>query len=108
MKIRNGFVSNSSTSSFVLLTSKTNHDRVYEQLTDKEKKVIDALIGEGTWLTVPIVSVITISSDSYSTMEDLEIDNIEIDRDEIYGAWNQYQKLIKEHKDAVFTTSIDM
>ena len=46
MKIRNGFVSNSSSSSFVLIVKKEDFDKVYGQLKKKEKKVIDHIDSE--------------------------------------------------------------
>jgi len=46
MKIRNGFVSNSSSSSFILLVKKSDFDTVYGQLKKKEKKVIDFINSE--------------------------------------------------------------
>ena len=41
MKARNGFVSNSSTSSWIIATTEANFKLVYEKLSDFEKKVID-------------------------------------------------------------------
>ena len=43
MKIRKGFVSNSSTSSFMLLSTVENYDKVYNELPDVIKKIVDEL-----------------------------------------------------------------
>lgn len=44
MKIRSGFVSNSSSSSFLMLTRKEDHDEAMAKLTPFERKVIEYLI----------------------------------------------------------------
>lgn len=43
MKIRNGFVSNSSSSSFVLLIPKTDYEKVTKDMTPFEKEVLNQL-----------------------------------------------------------------
>lgn len=40
MKVRNGFVSNSSSSSFVIVTTKDEHEKAFKKLNQEEKNII--------------------------------------------------------------------
>ena len=46
MKVRNGFVSNSSSSSFILATTKENLDNVINSLTEEQVKLYDMMKNE--------------------------------------------------------------
>lgn len=47
MKIRNGFVSNSSSTSFVLLTTEKKLDEVMGSFNEMEREFLDRVIGDG-------------------------------------------------------------
>lgn len=46
MKMRNGFVSNSSSASFVIITTQDNFNKVIEKFEDKERISISKTIGK--------------------------------------------------------------
>jgi len=46
MKIRSGFVSNSSSSSFLMVVSQDTHDKVCANMSETEKKVVDMMTSE--------------------------------------------------------------
>ena len=50
MKIRNGFVSNSSSSSFLLMTTLENHNKTLEKLSKYEKAVMQQIINTRRFL----------------------------------------------------------
>ncbi|MEK6832800.1 MAG: hypothetical protein AABY32_02040 [Nanoarchaeota archaeon] len=57
MKIRNGFVSNSSSSSFVIMTSLENHKKALGQMDEYSRKVMEKLVEKSKLFGRDIVSV---------------------------------------------------
>lgn len=109
MKVRMGFVSNSSSSSFVIVTSVENHERVIKQLNDLEKAVVNAMMYKrsGTFFGREIMVGEEVSSENWYTLSELDIE-VEVDcEDEIYDAWAKYRKLVIENKDEVFTCQVN-
>lgn len=47
MKVRTGFVSNSSSSSFVCVTSKSDHEKIMADISAKQAELIKLVIEEG-------------------------------------------------------------
>jgi len=110
MKVRNGFVSNSSASSFVVLTTKANHDRVMEKLDDYHKAVVNAVSSEVRAFFMDMVVSETSMNQGGDCWEWVDIDfDGEIPKDE-YGddlykdeAFDEYVKQLEENPEEVFT-----
>jgi len=115
MKLRSGFVSNSSTSSFVLVTSVENHERILQQCTEYEKDVIKAMTmtREHKLFGRDIVFMEEYSSSSWWTLAELPFNEKweEFEDENPHArseAWDKYISLIGESPDEeVFTITVE-
>ena len=116
MKIRNGFVSNSSSSSFLVMTTMRNHSRALEKLTDYERAVIKAMIKEHSDTTSlfnqDMICIVSTNTENYCSMSELKLEkkwkkyeekeNPGYYTDVRNTAWERYQELVKENPEEVF------
>ena len=107
MKIRSGFVSNSSSSSFVLVVKEDSFKEAYNKLTDIEKQIIDVVYSSRTVLGQPCKvfgSYYGMDGEGYPSSEDtwyeLELED-DVDPMEVVDHFNT--GLEKLGKDVVFT-----
>jgi hypothetical protein len=108
MKVRTGFVSNSSSSSFTLITTKENYDKMIQELIDEgdlnTKKVAehmaefpeDKFLGKD--ITIFTEYCDTGGEGTLSYMEDL---------DDPYESWGKIQGILGKNPGEVVTSEID-
>lgn len=92
MKIRTGFVSNSSSSSFVIMLTKEESDNIRNELSDAEKLVFDYMSDNSAKEKFGLVSFVGYSNDDYSIYQELS-DNIELPDDIGMGAIDIWEKI---------------
>ena len=123
MKVRHGFVSNSSSSSYTIITTKAIHDEVMATLSQFEQEVIKRLgVETQKFLGQDVVSI-GCTSGNYSSFEYMDLPSKLFDEmnealpedkqwesksDAMYEAWETYQKLVKKNKDQYVSVSVDM
>jgi hypothetical protein len=102
MKIRSGFVSNSSSSSFLMIVLKKDHEEVMAQLTQFERKVVEYLSKEFKAFGLNLVKFSKMNSEddnslSYfpiSEFEDLMTEEEKKNDESKYEAVDKYEYLL--------------
>jgi hypothetical protein len=108
MKIRDGFVSNSSSSSFLLLTTVENYERAKANLTKFQLAVAEKMKTEVKVFGRDMVSFETWTNQGCSWTEDFWVEG-DFDEDEdVYDAFDVFEMEVKKGpKDEYYTKSID-
>ena len=109
MKVRSGFVSNSSSSSFILITSVENHKKALEQLTGYERAIANVMVKEREeeLFGTKVVVAEEYSGEWSSIYEGVELDEkwLKHERSEEGGteypeirseAWHEYKRIIEK------------
>lgn len=117
MKARSGFVSNSSSSSFVVVTTLENHERAVAKLGPYGKAVMRAMEeddNEGFCKKAPFLGRACISFSTLSVMDSDPFDGFHVDYDEeevqqdddedtASNVFDKYVELVKESPKEAFT-----
>ena len=101
MKTRNGFVSNSSSSSFVIVVPTETYDKVVATLSDLEKRMVKHMGSKSKTLFGKNISVISGVSGNYDSLEGFDPYDNDGEPDEtteefdVYGAWEDFVMALK-------------
>jgi len=102
MKFRSGFVSNSSSSSFVLVTTSEDYNDALSKLSDKEKYFMDRVSrykgGDFTNGNVGDTDVIVISGGDYEdswSRGDMHISTCDIEYEDGVDVYEEIQKMLE-------------
>jgi len=104
MKIRKGFVSNSSSSSFVLYATKENYDKMMQELNAFERDVAEHMkTSEEKFMGIDVVSFSDFSDmGGNCSLDNFESDNYQESEDDDsfwearYEAWEKIQKMLSK------------
>lgn len=114
MKIRSGFVSNSSSSSFVIVAPTAAVEKVVSSLTPYEKAIVDYLVtGRKTFMGQP-VTIFGGMQGNYDSLEYFEtpegVVESDDDRYERWESWERFMELLEKEvggKDNLLVNEID-
>ncbi len=100
MKFRTGFVSNSSTSSFLLMTSVETFESVLEGLDEDARAVAEVAMWKEDVFGIPRMVFAYISTDTVGLEDFIEVDGVE----NIHKAWGTFLKAIRATGDYYIDT----
>lgn len=101
MKIRAGFVSNSSSSSFVMVVGKENHDKAFASLSEEDQEALKEIFSDEKWFGKEVVVSSKCGGHEGFYISGAEYDNSPFD------AYKKYQKEVEKNPDEVCTHSED-
>lgn len=112
MKVRSGFVSNSNTSSFIVVTTKEEHEKVMAQLVPWERKVVKAIMTEGKVGPQEVYYGFDFSNCGGEGTMDWVAEEVNLPEaaekededgyDGVYHAWDKYLKLLDDNNTLSF------
>jgi len=103
MKVRIGFVSNSSSSSFLLLTTKENYQRAISESSEFDAEVAQTMVKEVTFLGRTMVYFELWHNQGGSWSEYIDVDG----EGSVYEAWEAFERKLKKSPSEVFVSRIE-
>ena len=110
MKIRSGFVSNSSSSSFVVIAPKNIVDDVLNELTTNEKAAVNWIKTGDKLFCGKVVTVFQGMTGNYSSWEDFEYpEDVDDEDEEVYASehFDNFVEKLKANTNDVIELSTD-
>ena len=104
MKTRNGLVSNSSTSSFILVVTEKAHLEALSKFNDTEKKVLNKIMEIGVFAGIPIRSfgeITDMGGESYPDIYDLIRENVTKGEIEEFDDIEDLRDLFEDYQNTV-------
>ena len=108
MKTRNGFVSNSSTSSFVLIMTKERYEESIKDYKKEEKKVIDSMASKSKFLGRDIVTFKNLCDRGGESYLYLAMEDDSEEMKEIVDEYTYKMQRAAKKDDSMFFEDIDM
>lgn len=111
MKIRSGFVSNSSSSSFVVIAPKSVVDDTLHKMSTNEKAAVNWIKTEDKLFCGKMVSIFQGVTGNYSSWEDFEYpEDVDEDDEDIYASevFEDFTERLKKSTNDVIEISTDM
>lgn len=109
MKVRNGFVSNSSSSSFVIAVKKEVHEEVLKQLTEYDKDIIEQMAEKDTIFGTDVYTIgaLDVHGDCYSFGDlDMNEETKDGESESPWDALDRYENLVQQNENAWWYWSI--
>lgn len=111
MKLRDGHVSNSSSSSFFLVTTKKNYEKCLKKASKYVQAVAKELAEKASLNGEEMITFATYSNQGNGTFSDMDVeaepeDDVNGEKMSPYGAWYFFREMLMLDKKSVIAVSV--